>query len=237
MAFIECNMRSSGMEIETSVWVTLPQNRVQGILYLLHDNGKNHTYFNRNISLESLCDKYQVAAVVPDMNVSCCLDLCYGDAYYTFLRDELPDMMEQYFGISRQERTRVAGVGTGGYGAFHLACDEKSNVTSAASISGIMDIRNYLQRQETMKIRRNYEAALIGNKNREEWDLVSLVENNSGLMNKKLIQYVREDELIDENRTFYEYIKTLGIYAELVTCSVKQKDQYIESVLEEFLQK
>lgn len=88
-----------------------------------------------------------------------------------------------------------------------------------------------------MKIRRNYEAALIGNKNREEWDLVSLVENNSGLMNKKLIQYVREDELIDENRTFYEYIKTLGIYAELVTCSVKQKDQYIESVLEEFLQK
>ena len=63
------------MEIETSVWVTLPQNRVQGILYLLHDNGKNHTYFNRNISLESLCDKYQVAAVVPDMDVSCCLDL------------------------------------------------------------------------------------------------------------------------------------------------------------------
>ena len=53
---------------------------------IIHDNGKNHTYFNRNISLESLCDKYQVAAVVPDMDVSCCLDLCYGDAYYTFLR-------------------------------------------------------------------------------------------------------------------------------------------------------
>lgn len=78
---------------------------------------------------------------MPDGENGFYTDMKYGKKHYTFVSEELVNYTRKVFRLSRRrERTFVAGLSMGGYGAFRLALTKPEQYSAAASLSGCLDI-------------------------------------------------------------------------------------------------
>jgi S-formylglutathione hydrolase FrmB len=79
---------------------------------------------------------------MPAVNRSFYTDMARGGAaYWTFISEELPQIVQSFFKVSNaREKTFVAGLSMGGYGAFKLALTHPERFAAAASLSGCLDI-------------------------------------------------------------------------------------------------
>ena len=112
-------------------------------LYLLHGLSDDQTRWQRQTSLERYCDQLDtpLAVVMPAVHRSFYTDMANGYAYGQFISEELPRKMRQLFRISdRPERTYLAGLSMGGYGAMKLALTHPQRYAAAASLSGSLHL-------------------------------------------------------------------------------------------------
>ena len=155
MARIRCDFFSDALELSTSMSVILPQ-RVQTrigtdepppsdeappVLYLLHGLSDDDTIWSRRTSIERYAEALGLAVVMPAVHRSFYTDQAYGGNYRTFLTRELPDVVHRFFRVATaRERTFVAGLSMGGYGALGWALSEPDRFAAAASLSGALDV-------------------------------------------------------------------------------------------------
>jgi S-formylglutathione hydrolase FrmB len=150
MALFQCNFSARSLGVDVSVNVILPQegNWRNGIprrplktLYLLHGRGDDHTAWMRQTSIERHAQRYSLAVVMPAVNRSYYADMASGPAYWTYISEELPELMRAWFPLSAaREDNYVAGLSMGGYGAFKLALNHPERYAAAASLSGALNI-------------------------------------------------------------------------------------------------
>lgn len=92
------------------------------VLYLIHGWSDNHTCWQRFTSIERYASNRGVVIVMPDADLSFYTDMAHGSAFYTYLTQEVPALVKEFFHISdRREDTFIAGLSMGGYGALRLA--------------------------------------------------------------------------------------------------------------------
>jgi putative tributyrin esterase len=154
MALLQCNFFSDVLQMGTSMTVLLPQAtsaqvgmtgtaRVGDppVLYLLHGNSDDDTSWTRRTSLERYVAPLGLAVVMPRVERSFYADMANGGRYWTFLSQELPQVVQSFFRVSdRREGTFVAGLSMGGYGAIKWALREPHRFAAAASLSGPLDL-------------------------------------------------------------------------------------------------
>lgn len=154
MAFITCNFSSEVLGINTSINVILPQNKSLQMskegplasnkyktLYLLHGLTGDHSDWQRKTSIERYVDSMGLAVVMPDAGRSFYTDMKHGDKYFTYITEELPEIVRQFFPLSgKREDNFVAGLSMGGYGAFKVALSCPEKYAAAASLSGALGI-------------------------------------------------------------------------------------------------
>lgn len=170
MALIRCDFFSDALELSTSMTVFLPQ-RVESrigtdeppatdtpppVLYLLHGLSDDDTIWSRRTSIERYAERLGLAVVMPAVHRSFYTDMRHGGRYWTFVSEELPEVVAQLFRVSTErERTFVAGLSMGGYGALQLALRQPERFAAAASLSGALDLVSFTeqgQREETMRL-------------------------------------------------------------------------------------
>jgi S-formylglutathione hydrolase FrmB len=156
MALLRCDFFSEVLEVGTSMTVLLPQ-RAEGqigvetsagagghgfpVLYLLHGLSDDSTAWTRNTSIERYAASLGLAVVMPQVQRSFYADEAHGARHWTFLSEELPAVVESFFGVStRREDTFVAGLSMGGYGALKWALSRPERFAAAASLSGALDV-------------------------------------------------------------------------------------------------
>src|SRR4051795_761569 len=114
MALVHCDFYSDALEVSTSMTVLLPQetrtqigmtNRVAGpagapVLYLLHGLSDDHTTWQRRTSIERYAAPLGLAVVMPAVHRSFYADEVHGHAYWTFLSQELPELVQSFFRVS-----------------------------------------------------------------------------------------------------------------------------------------
>lgn len=160
MAFIQCAFHSDVLGKACSMNVLLPQKVTTQIgmassgtrpalpvLYLLHGLSDDHSIWMRRTSIERYAASYPLAVVMPDGDRSFYTDMKYGKKYWTFLSEELPEIVCNLFPVSRRrEDTFAAGLSMGGYGAFKLGlrCPEK--FAAVAGMSAVTDYQDFLHR-------------------------------------------------------------------------------------------
>ena len=125
MACTEFHYYSRVLDIDVTASVILPEVKTmleQGgkplpTLYLLHGLSDDHTHWIRQTRLEFYARKYRLAIVMPCVNRSFYTDMKHGAKYFTFVSEELPQVMELYFPLSHEREDRfAAGLSMGGSG-------------------------------------------------------------------------------------------------------------------------
>lgn len=162
MAFIECNFFSDVLGMSSTMNVIIPENRKNRIgiktkaeqdeypvLYLLHGLSDDHTAWMRRTSIERYANKYGLAVIMPNVHRSFYTDMVFGNNYFTFISQELPEIAEKLFPLStKRKNTFVAGLSMGGYGAFKLALNQPERLAAAASLSGALNIAENAERAD-----------------------------------------------------------------------------------------
>lgn len=156
MALISCDFFSEVLEVGASMTVLLPERatgqigldgtpsdgRPPPVLYLLHGLSDDHTTWSRRTSIERYAAPLGLAVVMPGVQRSFYADEVHGSRYWTFLHEELPEVVASLFRVStRREDTFVAGLSMGGYGALKWALREPSRFAAVASMSGVVDVQ------------------------------------------------------------------------------------------------
>lgn len=154
MALLRCDFFSDVLEVGTSMTVLLPQPGEQQIgvagtvrdgdppvLYLLHGLSDDGTAWQRYTGIERYAAAHGLAVVMPEVGRSFYADEPHGAAYWRFLSQELPSVVQSFFRVSgRREDTFVAGLSMGGYGALKWALHQPERFAAAASLSGALDV-------------------------------------------------------------------------------------------------
>ncbi|MEI8244083.1 MAG: alpha/beta hydrolase family protein [bacterium] len=146
MALFHAHFGSGTLNLACSAEVILPDRRTDparplACLWLLHGLSDDHTIWQRRTSIERYAAAYRLAVVMPAVDRSFYADMQHGNKYWSFLSEELPELMRQYFPLSaRREDNFAAGLSMGGYGAFKLALNLPERYAAAASLSGALDM-------------------------------------------------------------------------------------------------
>lgn len=109
------------------------------VLYLLHGMGGNQNSWRSRTNLERLVRKTNLIVVMPDTQNGWYTNTKYGVRYYDAIVKELPTVLQRFFPnmTCKREKTFVAGLSMGGYGAFKLAF-LSNQFAYAASFSGAL---------------------------------------------------------------------------------------------------
>ncbi|WP_043499162.1 alpha/beta hydrolase [Georgenia sp. SUBG003] len=166
MALLRCDFFSDVLGVGTSMTVILPQATTTQIgmagaapagpppvLYLLHGLSDDATVWTRRTSIERYVADRGLAVVMPQVDRSFYVDERHGNRYGTFLTEELPHVVGQFFRVSRRrEDTFVAGLSMGGYGAMRWALTRPERFAAAASLSGALDVASLQEEGDRRKL-------------------------------------------------------------------------------------
>lgn len=229
---LSCDFYSEALQICVGVNVLVPQPQwgeaagsapVEApsypVLYLLHGLSDDQTIWHRRTGLERFVDALNVAVVMPAVNRSFYSDQADGYRYFSFVADELPQLVKKLLPISAaRENTFVAGNSMGGYGAFKLALTYPERYGAAVSFSGALDISEITanvsagSRFSKSEMERNWGDldTLPGSSN----DLLALLEKNAAKKQPLPALYAccgKDDFLLEQNHTFVATAKKWGI--------------------------
>jgi len=186
MALVTCDFFSESLMMGTSVSVVLPQQTEEQIglvdevregpppvLYLLHGLSDDHTAWLRYTSIERYAAARGLAVVMPAAGRSFYADEAHGHRYWTYVSEELPRVVSQFFRVSQEPAdTFVAGLSMGGYGALKLALTHPRRFAAAACLSGALDLVAFSKQPDRDEIM----GRVFDHQVRPEDDLFELVE-------------------------------------------------------------
>lgn len=123
--------------------------KIYPVLYLLHGLSDDHTIWSRRTSIERYAADMDLIVVMPTTHRGFYTDMAAGAKYWTFISEELPVIVKNFFpASSRREDTFAAGLSMGGYGALKLGlrCPEK--FAAVAGLSSVTDVSSFMQLEE-----------------------------------------------------------------------------------------
>jgi len=175
MALLTVDLFSESLAVGTTVTVILPQATQQQVgvetierpehgwpvLHLLHGLSDDHTAWLRYTSIERHARAAGIAVVMPAAGRSFYVDEAHGHAYWTWISEELPQRVGEFFRLSeRPEDTYVAGLSMGGYGALKLGLTHPKRYAGVASLSGAVDVHVLESPERAELLARVFDGAI-----------------------------------------------------------------------------
>jgi putative tributyrin esterase len=203
MAFFDGVIYSKTLQIDTRLAVILPhdsrearvdapaqkaKNATQRTLILLHGLSDNAAAWWMRTSIIRYAEAHGIAVLMPQGEKSFYHDMVFGDDYFSYLTQELPQLASQMFGLSVSPKDlMIAGLSMGGYGAMKCAMTYPERFLACAAFSSACDIREIAANAEVIEqtkgIHQTFESIFgVPIFVPETSDLFSLAEQNAERM-------------------------------------------------------
>ncbi len=218
MAVFNIEYRSDILDLEYPVNVIYPdKTRVANpedqdipVLYLLHGMSGNHNSWLKRTRLERLVRSTNLIIVLPNAHNAWYTNTTYGYRYFDALVTELPQVLQWFFPnmTTKREKTFIAGLSMGGYGAFKLAL-ETNAFGYAASLSGALSFEGLDKRNQ---IKPEYWAGIFGSLEELERHPTPLLES-AKLSDQKTKFWAwcgEQDYLFEQNNKALAQLGDLG---------------------------
>lgn len=232
MALVSLDLYSYELAMNTQATVILPERRgvphsphdePYPVLYLLHGHGQDHTSWTRLTRLEFYLQNSDVIVVMPNGNRGSYVDGVNTHRYGTYLTEELPRAMKNWFNItSDRTHTFIGGMSMGGYGTLRAALSRPDLYGAACALSagirmGSLDLNGQADKGLTIptvpEIDRNFQNTF------GPWDeydgspfdlkhLARQVSAGSGPKPRILQLCGTEDPLREQNADFAEFLRS-----------------------------
>ena len=218
MAFMQCRWHSAELGKAVEVNVTIPLSapkRRRKVLYLLHGLSDDASLWLRRTSIERYAEARGFAVIMPDGGRGFYTDAVAGPRYWSFVAEELPALVAEVFDLpAGRERTFVAGLSMGGYGALKLVLRRPDRFAAAGALSPVVDLKARFRAADTAhwrpELRRIFggasQLAARGN------DLFTLAKQAvaSGAPLPRIVSFCGEDDfMIADNRKFNAFMAKL----------------------------
>jgi putative tributyrin esterase len=215
-----------GMSMQMNVILPQPDKDQVGfgsdkkipVLYLLHGMSDDHSAWLRQTSIERYVSDRNIAVVMPSTHLGWYTDMAYGNKYWTFISEELPQICHTFFNnLSKQrEDTFVAGLSMGGYGALKLGLGASQHFSAVASLSGALDVFAiclYSQNTEEKPFWENVfgEADLVKGSDNDLLHLATKLKTSGKPIPRIFMWCGTEDFLYDQNMTMKQHLEDLNI--------------------------
>ncbi|NLB68807.1 MAG: esterase family protein [Lentisphaerae bacterium] len=214
MALFHSNFYSDVLGMQSSADVILPDRpdpaRKMPTLYLLHGLSDDHTIWQRRTSIERYASKYYLAIVMPNGHRSFYTDMKSGRAYFTYISEELPNLMETFFPLSGERSERfIAGLSMGGYGAFKIAINLPGRYAAGAALSAVFNVN---RREQSPEFKAIFGDGVSGTPDDMYASVDKLIAETPEEKLPKLYQFCgTEDHLYGDNQEFREYSAKAGL--------------------------
>lgn len=151
MALMTTKFYSETLQLVTTINVIVPDTISSGnppaTLYLLHGLSDDAGSWLLHTPLMRYTAGRPFIIIMPDVHRSFYTDMAFGNRYWTYLTDELPKKMIEWFPVTdRRDYQFVAGLSMGGYGALKWGLNFPEKFAGIASMSGAVDIASMLER-------------------------------------------------------------------------------------------
>ena len=186
------------------------------ILYLLHGLSDDVTAWVRNTRICSYAEERGYIVIMPEVQRSFYSDMKYGSDYFTYVSEELPQICEEMFNIKHvRERTFVAGLSMGGYGAVKCGLSRPDFYAACAGFSGALDVNVVKVANEGGWYNEMNAVFGEGGEIPDNADLFKLADKMAKLPKNEqariLVTCGDEDFLIEANRKFDRHVRDLPV--------------------------
>lgn len=231
MALMHYDFKSFSLKKSTSFYAIIPDGVFEEelpILYLLHGMGDDHTKWIRRTNLEQYVRNQKIIIITPQFEKSFYNNMAFGENYWDFLTQELPEIVERILPVSQErDNSFVAGSSMGGFGALKWALTYPEKFSIAASFSGVLQLEGFFEKDFCEKLislhllesREEHEKickAAFGDTDIKESknDLVELIKENIA-SHKELPEIIQmcgtTDPLEELNDHFYQKINSYNL--------------------------
>jgi len=180
MGFFVGSVFSKMLNMDTSVGVILPQDSryhrglsplPEGVtarerprtLILLHGLTDNWSAWGYRSRVLSYAEEFDTAVIMPEVQRSFYQDMRDGEAYFSYVYDELPELAAALFNVSVEpEDLMVAGLSMGGYGALRCALTGPERYHAVGAFSSVTDLEAFTLDMPVRKETRGFERVVRG---------------------------------------------------------------------------
>jgi putative tributyrin esterase len=228
MAFlrVDHNPETIGMNLPLNLILPEPQ-ALKGraledfpVLYLLHGLSDDASAWPRYSTIEDLARFYGLVVVMPSGGRSIYADQDNGPAYFTYITEELPTYLHKLLRLNQtREKTYIAGLSMGGYGAFKAAFLRPELYTAALSLSGLLVLDPALMPPDkAFDPKLMHEMGLVfggidkvGGSLNDPVTWLRMIAAEPARFPRLFMSCGTEDDLLDMNRFFAQGLRKAGV--------------------------
>jgi S-formylglutathione hydrolase FrmB len=152
---------SNVLEMKTSISVLIPYHfqtawkepadKPYKVVFLLHGLAGNNGNWTDYTMLPFFSKNSHTIFIMPDVGRSFYADQKYGQKFFTYVAEELPDISRRLFHISsRAKDTAVMGCSMGGYGALKVGLSRQETFGTICAISpALLNLGDFLKALRT----------------------------------------------------------------------------------------
>lgn len=224
MAIIRWQFFSQILKLHTSLTLSLPESiKPSGrlpILYLLHGGTDNATTWLRETDLEAISGRFNLITASIDGMSSAYVDMYHGGRYFTYLTQELPDLLPSRFPVSpKPEDALICGFSMGGQGALRAAFRHPEKYGACIAISGARDMIPLFEKWKAMEggpDLSGVEDALgpIDTLRGSENDIVDLAKKavtRFAALPRFFLACGNEDYAVELSDEYHQYLNSIGL--------------------------
>lgn len=227
------NLYSQALQMETGVVAIAPDKSGKPpgkTIYLLHGLTGACGDWTDFTALPARAEEYDALFIMPEAGRSFYMDQKNGGNYFSYIADELPDLVRRVFRVSaKREDTVVAGCSMGGFGALKCALSRPGTFGwCCAFSSACLFLKDDLEKNRAHFLERYGEpifrdfSAILGEDLawRPDMELLELAKHTARLPEKPAVYAAcgEGDPFLTDNARFKRELEGLGydlIYEEL----------------------